>query len=248
MVAGPLGSFVVWRRLSYFSDSIAHASLLGIVLGYIFHLNSLVTVIATTLLFAYLLASIKLFQTTDTILNIMTNTFLSLGMVLLYLFPNNTKLAQTQNMLFGDILRISNADLLLLGITSVILLGIVIYRWRNWLLVTINTDLAHVEGINIKASRIEFTLTLAAFTALAMHVVGTLIIVALLVIAAATGRIFAKNPMYMVIYASLFNIATMTIGFIFALKYHLPAGPTVVICAVLLFIVSNLINWSYFQR
>ena len=142
MAAGPLGSFVVWRRMSYFGDTLAHASLLGVAFGLLFNIEPFYAVIAVTLLLAILLVWLELKPqlSVDTLLGIMAHSALSLGLVVVSLMANVR--VDLMAYLFGDLLSVNYQDVISIFIGVVIVLLVIIRSWRPLLSMTINQDMA----------------------------------------------------------------------------------------------------------
>lgn len=240
LTAGPLGSFVVWRRMSYFGDTLAHASLLGVAFGLLLNVNPWYAVIALTLILAVLLVLLeqKPHLAIDTVLGIMAHSALSLGLVVVSLMSNVR--VDLMAYLFGDLLSVSPQDLYLMAGGVMIVLGGLIWQWRPMLSMTISPELAQVDGVNLKRTRMLLMLTTALTIGVAMKFVGALIITSLLIIPAATARRFAKSPEQMAMIATLIGMIAVTGGLSFSALYDTPAGPSVVLCASSLFILSLL--------
>lgn len=240
LAAGPLGSFIVWRRMSYFGDTLAHASLLGIAVGLLFNLTPWYGVIILCLLLALLLVWIenKPQLALDTILGIMAHSALSLGMVVVSLMSGVR--VDLMAYLFGDLLAVTAQDLLVIAVGIALVLFLLIYQWRNLLLMTISAELAQVDGVNLSRARLILMLVTALTIGVSMKFVGSLIITSLLIIPAATARRFSRSPEQMSVYATLTGILAVTGGMALSARFDTPAGPSVVICASLLFILSLL--------
>ena len=230
--AGPLGSFVVWRRMSYFGDTLAHASLLGVAFGLLLDVNPFYAVIAVTLLLAGGLVWLEI----DTLLGIMAHSALSLGLVVVSLMSNIR--VDLMAYLFGDLLAVTPEDLISIAIGVVIVVAILFWQWRNLLSMTISPDLAFVDGVKLQRVKLLLMLVTALTIGVAMKFVGALIITSLLIIPAATARRFARTPEQMAGVAVLVGMVAVTGGLTFSAVYDTPAGPSVVLCAALLFILS----------
>ena len=231
--AGPLGSFVVWRRMSYFGDTLAHASLLGVAFGLLLNVNPFYAVIAVTLLLAGGLVWLEKrpHLAIDTLLGIMAHSALSLGLVVVSLMSNVR--VDLMAYLFGDLLAVTPQDLIAIAIGVVIVIGILLWQWRNLLAMTISPDLAFVDGV-----KLQLMLVTALTIGVAMKFVGALIITSLLIIPAATARRFARTPEQMAAVAVGVGMLAVTGGLTFSAFYDTPAGPSVVLCAAVLFILS----------
>lgn len=236
--AGPLGSFVVWRRMSYFGDTLAHASLLGVAIGFLLDINVYYAVILVTLVLALGLVWLERrpYLAIDTLLGIMAHSALSLGLVVVSLM--NTIRVDLMAYLFGDLLSVTTQDLWLIGPGVLVVIAIMCWQWRSLLSMTISQELAHVDGVNVQRTRLILMLVTALTIGLAMKFVGALIITSLLIIPAATARRFARTPEQMAGLAVILGMFAVTGGLIFSALYNTPAGPSVVLSASFLFMLS----------
>ncbi|MBG6241478.1 MAG: zinc ABC transporter permease subunit ZnuB [Candidatus Symbiopectobacterium sp. Dall1.0] len=236
--AGPLGSFVVWRRMSYFGDTLAHASLLGVAIGFLLDINVYYAVILVTLLLALGLVWLERrpYLAIDTLLGIMAHSALSLGLVVVSLM--NSIRVDLMAYLFGDLLSVTTQDLWLIGPGVLVVIAIMCWQWRSLLSMTISQELAHVDGVNLQRTRLILMLVTALTIGLAMKFVGALIITSLLIIPAATARRFAHTPEQMAGLAVVVGMLAVTGGLIFSAFYNTPAGPSVVLSASFLFMLS----------
>ena len=238
-LAGPLGSFVVWRKMAYFGDTLSHASLLGIALGFLLNVNLNLAVIVCCLMLAILLVSLQKQKViaTDTLLGILAHSALSLGLVAVS-FLDHVRI-DLMAYLFGDLLSVTSTDLLWIYGGVVLVIGLLIVLWRPLLSTTINEDLAQVEGINVDRMRLILMLMIGLVIAVAMKFVGALIITSLLIIPAATARRFALSPESMAVIASLLGSIAVILGLALSFHYDTPAGPSVVVSAAALFLFSQ---------
>ncbi|WP_340615758.1 zinc ABC transporter permease subunit ZnuB [Xenorhabdus entomophaga] len=238
IAAGPLGSFVVWRRMSYFGDTLAHASLLGVAFGFLLNVNPFYAVIAVTLLLAIILVWLEKRPqlAVDTLLGILAHSSLSLGLVVVS-FMTSVRV-DMMAYLFGDLLSVTYEDLWLIAAGVVIVAGLLAWQWRALLSMTVSQDLAFVDGIKIQRLRVLLMLVTALTIGLAMKFVGALIITSLLIIPAATARRFSRTPEQMAVFAIIVGMLSVTGGLTLSAFYNTPAGPSVVLCAAMLFTLS----------
>ncbi|MEX6271857.1 zinc ABC transporter permease subunit ZnuB, partial [Providencia huaxiensis] len=215
IAAGPLGSFVVWRRMSYFGDTLAHASLLGVAFGLLLNINPFYAIIAVTLLLALILVWLEKRPqlAVDTLLGIMAHSSLSLGLVVVSLMANVR--VDLMAYLFGDLLSVSYEDITIILVGVIVVCGLLFYRWRALLSITVSPELAFVDGINIQRLRLLLMLVTALTIGIAMKFVGALIITSLLIIPAATARRFAHTPEQMAFIAIIIGMLSVTGGLTF---------------------------------
>ncbi|PQQ26328.1 zinc ABC transporter permease subunit ZnuB [Photorhabdus hindustanensis] len=238
IAAGPLGSFVVWRRMSYFGDTLAHASLLGVAFGLLLNISPFYAIIAVTLILAMMLVWLEKRPqlAIDTLLGIMAHSALSLGLVVVSLMSNVR--VDLMAYLFGDLLSVTYEDIWLIVIGVTIVATLLFWQWNALLSVTVSQEMAFVDGIKIQRLRVLLMLVTALTIGLAMKFVGALIITSLLIIPAATARRFARTPEQMAGIAIAVGMLAVTGGLAFSAVYDTPAGPSVVLCAAVMFIIS----------
>ena len=174
---------------------------------------------------------------TDTLLGLLAHGGLALGLVILSFFPNVR--VDLQALLFGDILAVSRADLAVIWIGGALALGVLWRIWRPLLAATVSADLAKVAGMNPDRARLVFGIFLAGVIAAAIKVVGVLLIVALLVIPAATARRFASSPERMAIGAAAAGSLAVAGGLYASANLDTPSGPSIVVVALALFVVTR---------
>ncbi|GAB4354579.1 MAG: zinc ABC transporter permease subunit ZnuB [Gammaproteobacteria bacterium] len=240
VVCGPLGCFIVWRRMAYFGDTMSHSALLGVALGLALEMNVTLGVVAVCVAIALLLFSLQNQQrlATDTLLGIFAHASLSLGLVALS-FMEGIRV-DLMSYLFGDILAVTSADLWLIGIGGAIVLAVLMGMWRLLLAMTVNADLAAAEGVPVVWVRLGFMLLIALVIAIAMKIIGILLITSLLIIPAAAARRFAHTPEQMALTAAVLGVIAVAMGLGASLQWDSPSGPSIVVAATLLFLVSLL--------
>ncbi len=238
LIAGPIGCFIVWRRMAYFGETLAHAGLLGVGFGLLFNINITLGAVASAVLLALLLLALKRQRqiAVDTLLGILSHTALALGLVTVGLVTG--AVSGHLDILFGDILTVSSHDVLIVWAGVVAVLAVIIYLWRDLIAISVHEDLAKAEGINVPWVELVFMLTMAAMTAFAMKIVGLLLITALTVIPAAAARRISASPEAMAIWSSVFAGIAVIAGLIMSALWGTIAGPSVVLCASLIFILT----------
>ena len=237
IVAGPMGSLVVWQRMAYFGDTLAHGSLLGIALGmWLSWSNSLAVVIVCLLIAGVLIVfERQRLLATDTILGILSHGSLALGLVALTLIPGAR--TDMEALLFGDILTVTAVEVSVVWLMAVCVLLALWRLWPSLLAITVHEDLARVEGVRVDAVKAVLKLLLALVVAISMKVVGVLLITALLIIPAASARHFAKTPEQMALLASMVAMLAVCAGLGTSWWLNTPVGPSIVVSASLFFVL-----------
>ncbi len=240
LVAGPLGAFAVWRRMAYFGDTLAHSALLGVTFGLLLDINLNLAVALGCLTLALILVGLqhKCFLATDTLLGILAHSTLALGLVCVSLFTETR--IDLLAYLFGDILAVSVSDVMTIGLISLCVCIALILLWRPLLSITVHEELAQVEGVPVTAVRTALMLLMALVIAIAMKIVGVLLITALMIIPAAAARRLSRSPEQMAIFASLLGSVAVVLGLIASYLWDTPAGPAIVLSATGLFILTLL--------
>ncbi len=238
LAAGPLGCFVVWRRMAYFGDATAHAALLGVTLALATGLPVVmgVTLAALAMAIGVTLASGRTYAV-DTMLGVASHGALALGLVAMSLLPG-VRLDLT-GFLFGDILAVSRGDLAFIWGGALFVAGLVTWRRRTLLLATLNEELAVSAGIDPDRERLILTLALALLVAIAIKAVGVLLITAMLIVPAAAARALSGTPETMMGLAVLAGAGSVVLGLEGSLHLDLPAGPAIVAAAVVLLVAAN---------
>jgi zinc transport system permease protein len=240
LVAGPLGCFIVWRRMAYFGDTLSHSALLGVALGLLFQTNITLSVFVVSAAVAVVLL---IFQrrsslSSDALLGLLSHSTLALGLVCLA-FMTWIRV-DLMGFLFGDILAVSMLDIIIVyggGLTILIILAFI---WRSLFAATVSRELAEAEGLNPNRTDLIFMLLTATVIAIAMKIVGVLLITALLIIPAATARRYARGPEQMAVLASVVGVTSVGAGLFGSLEWDTPSGPSIVVAAMALFIISLL--------
>ncbi len=240
LTAGPLGCFIVWRRMAYFGDTMAHSALLGVALAYLLGVNLTagVFIVAALVAIALLLLQRRGSLSTDALLGILSHATLAVGLVLLA-FMSWVRV-DLMGFLFGDILAVTRGDVLMIWTSGAAVIGALALIWRPLLAATVSPEIAEAEGLRPERARIAFMLLMAAVIAIAMKVVGILLITSLLIIPAATARRFSRTPEQMAAIAAAIGGAAVVGGLFGSLEWDTPSGPSIVVAALAIFLASLL--------
>ena len=238
LVTGPLGCFVVWRRLSFFGDTLAHSALLGVILSVSFDINISLSVFVVSSLVALLL--LKLQNTTnlasDSLLGLLSHSSLAIGLVVLG-FLSFIRF-DIMGVLFGDILSVSVNDLLIIWIGGATILVVLWRIWKPLFAATVNYELAEAEGMQPDRINVIFTILLAALIAISIKMVGLLLITGMLIIPTAMARNLSNNPKQMAIFSIIGGLLSVFIGLYTSFEINTASGPTIITVALILFILS----------
>ncbi len=244
LVTGPTGCFIVWRRLAYFGETMAHSALLGVALAVLIDFNLTVGIfcVAVTVVLAMYFLERRDVLPTDTLLGLLSHGGLALGLVILSFFPGMR--LNLHSLLFGDLLAVSRLDLAVIWIGGLLALATLYWIWRPLLAATASSDLASLAGLHPDRARLTFGILLAAVIAAAIKIVGVLLIVALLIIPAATTRRFAANPEAMAFGAAVLGVVAVAGGLLASASLDTPSGPSIVVVALVIFLVTRVGRWQ----
>jgi len=238
LAAGPLGCFVVWRRMSYFGASIAHAALLGVALGFVLAINLTLGIALTGIAFAVAIVMLQRHTrlASDTLLGILAHAALAAGLIAMS-FRQGLRV-DLLGYLFGDILAVTPADLIWIWAGGGLALAVLAAIWRPLLAITVHEELARAEGIPVLAIQFVFALLLSIVIAVSMKIVGVLLIISLLIIPAAAARPFSRTPEQMALLAALFGAIAVAAGLGASYRWDTPSGPSVVMAAFAIFLIT----------
>ncbi len=240
LIAGPLGCFIVWRRLAYFGDTLSHAALLGVALALLMEINVTLAVFVVCVCVSMVLLVLQKRATlsADALLGLLAHSSLAVGLVALA-FMTWVRM-DLMGFLFGDILAVTPTDIAIIWSGGIGVLIILAMIWRPLFAATVNVELAQAEGMKPERANIIFMLLMAAVIAISMKIVGVLLITALLIIPAAAARRFATGPEQMAMLAAIVGVVAVFGGLFGSLEWDTPAGPSIVVAALGVFIVSVL--------
>ena len=240
LVTGPLGCFVIWRRLSYFGDTLAHSALLGVTIAYTLEFNIAFSVFIISSLIALILIQLqkKTNLPGDALLGLLAHSSLAIGLVVVG-FLTFIRF-DIMGLLFGDILSVTTDDLLIIWIGGPLILLVLKFIWKSLFASTVNYELAEAEGLNPDFAKAIFTILMAAIIAISIKMVGLLLITGMLIIPAAMARNLSDSPKKMVIFSVVGGLLSVIIGLFTSLEFNTSSGPSIIAAALLLFILSLL--------
>ena len=236
IIGGGLGCFVIWKRMAYFGDSLSHSSLLGIALGIALGVNTTIGTFVICCLFATLLVYLqnKRILSNDTLLGILAHSSLSIGIVGISLLNKKVHL---DSYLFGDILTVTNNEVIWFIIATLFVLTVLYFIWNRLVLLTIDENIAMAEKVNTKIVWATFLTLLIIFVATCVKVVGILLVTSMLIMPAAAARQISKSPIQMGVISSLIGIFSVVFGLVSSILFDTPTGPTIIMVLVIIFII-----------
>ena len=238
IVMGATGVFVVWRRMAYFGDTLAHSALLGVALGFLLGIDVNLGIVGVCLTISIGMVFLRRQRhlAEDTLLGILAHSSLALGLVAVSFVA--ALRVDLMSYLFGDILAVTPGDIAWIYGGGALALGALAWLWRDLVAITVHEDLAQIEGVRVLRTQIAFMTLFALVIAMAMKVVGILLVTALLIIPAAAARRFARTPEQMAVFAAIAGSLAVVAGLQGSLMWDLPSGPAIVCAAALIYVLS----------
>lgn len=228
LVSGPLGCFIVWRRMAYFGAALSHSALLGVAFGVALGLSPTVGITAVCLCVALLIAALERHKRlpSDTMMGIVAHGALAFGLLAIGLMDSLR--ADLISFLLGDILAVSVTDLVLIYGTVLVVGLVLLVIWQPLLSAAVHESLAAVEGTRVNLVRFVFMLLIALVVGIGMKVIGLLLIVSLFLIPAAAARRFSDTPEQMALGATAIALVSVVLGLLASLYLDTPSGPSIV--------------------
>ncbi len=248
IIAGPLGCFVIWQRLAYFGDSMAHSALFGVAFSLLLDINILIGVFVICSIVALVVSRIgeQSSLPSDSALGVLSHSTLALGLVLVSLLTWIR--VDVLHFLFGNILAVNWSEILVLLAGGGAIIGILVWKWKRLICLAVSEQIASAENMHPQQTRVLMMIMLATIIAFAMKVVGIILAVALLIIPAATSRQLSQTPEQMAIFASIFGVISVIGGLSLSIELDSPPGPSIVVSAFMVFLACWLVRQILRQK
>lgn len=237
IMSGIIGSFIILRGMSLMGDAISHAVLPGVAVAYMLGINVLVGAsvfgILAALLIGFVAAHSKV--KTDTAIGVVFSAFYALGFILISMAESATNL---HHILFGNILAVSNRDIL----TTAVVLGIVILFvtifYKELLITSFDETFAATYGLKVQLIHYSLMLVLTLVTVSALQTVGIILVVAMLITPAATAFLWTNRLSLMLILSAAFGVVSATVGLYLSYTFNWASGPAIVLVAAAFFTIA----------
>ncbi len=241
LITGPLGSLIVWRRMAYFGEAMAHATMLGIGISLLLELSPALGVTLLCLLLALLLARLQpqKFLASDSLLGIVSHGSLALGLLLVSL--SSQPQMNLEAFLLGDLLSLTHRDLVKITLLTAGVLTALALSWSSLVAITVQEELAQIEGVRVGQVNTLFLCLVALTIALGIQLLGVILITAMLIMPAATARRMSRSPEQMAVLAIVLGCSGVVLGLALSLFADTPTGPSIISANLLLFGLSWLL-------
>lgn len=242
LIAAPLGCYVVWQRMAYFGETIAHSGLLGVAFGLLTSINLTLGVFLAAVMVTFGLRAVerKTYLAKDTALGLIAHVVLALGLIVTSQFQSLQ--VDMMGLLFGDILAISKLDLILVLGGLIAIWGLIAWLWQDMMALSIDRELALAEGVRVNKVEFLLSMAIAATVALSMKLVGLLLVTAMLIIPAAGAMGLSRTPEQMVLYTALISSLSVLCGLFASFYVDIPTGPAIVVAMAFFFLLTSLVK------
>ena len=247
VAASPLGCFVVWRKMVYYGDATAHSAVLGISLSLYFSVSIFMGVFLMALLASLVVTLfVNKYYSADTILGVFSHATLAFGIIAVNMLPSQN--VNIESYLFGQLLAVTKVDLIYIWSGAITILFLILFRWKNLLISTVSEELAIASGMNPKREHWILNLGLAILIAVAIKVVGILLVTAMLIIPPAAARPLVRKPVAMVFISGIIGCLSVIIGLLVSLYIDTPTGPSIIAIATIIFILNWVMIFLYREQ
>lgn len=237
VMSGVIGSFIILRGMSLMGDAISHAVLPGVAVAYMLGINILVGASVFGIIAALLIGvvSSRSKLKNDTAIGVVFSAFYALGFILISMAESATNL---HHILFGNVLAVSNADMITTVIVLCIAILFVVIFYKELLISSFDPTFAQTYGLNTKVMHYALMLVLTLVTVSALQTVGIILVVAMLITPAATAFMWTNRMSVMLAMSAVFGVISATVGLYFSYTFNWASGPAIVIVAAAMFAVS----------
>ncbi|CAK1242051.1 ABC-type Mn2+/Zn2+ transport system [Fructobacillus cardui] len=241
VMSGIVGTFIILRGMSLMGDAISHAVLPGVAVAYMLGINLLIGASIFGLLAAMLIGfvTMKSKLKNDTAIGIVFSSFFALGFILISMAESTTNL---HHILFGNVLAVSDQDLITTAIVLVVVVLFVVLFYKELLITSFDNTFARAYGLKTQVLHYGLMLILTLVTVTALQTVGIILIVAMLITPAATAYLLTNKMSSMIMIAATFSVFASVIGLYFSFTFNWASGPAIVLTAAVFFLLAFLFS------
>ncbi len=242
ILASVSGTFIVLKRYSMISETLAHSALVGVAVALVLEYNPLWVAVVVSVLSAwlieYLRSEFSLYS--DAILAILLSGSLAIAVIIVSLGGefNNSLFSY----LFGSILSVSNENIMTIFSFGIVALALLLVFAKEFYFIAYDEEVAQISGIKVKLLNYLLVSIVAIIIALSIRVIGTLLIGALMVIPTVAALQFRVGFLHTSLLSMVFAISSVILGMTFSFYFSLPSGATIVLCVLSIFIFSLIFN------
>lgn len=249
-----LGNFVLWKKISYFGDTISHSSLFAIAIAYFFNINDIFAIIIFNFTFSFFVIfsnnnfnknhsyRMPKFFSIDAITIIMAYFFISCAFLFNEKFNNNYEF---EEFIFGNIDKLNFYHLFIIISLLISAILFTIFFLNNFLLFLFSPEISRLNKINNNLTEFIFITLLSILIAFAIKITGIFLVTALMIIPPASARILAKNPRNMILFSGAFSILISILAIYLSYFLNLSPAPTIIFLNITMLAILLLYHRFY---
>ncbi len=253
IVIGPLlgwmGTMILVKRMAFFSQAIGNAALTGVAIGILLgepYNAPYISMFGFCLLFGIVLkyTQYRTSMSLDTLIGVFLSVSLALGASLVLFVSARVNTHILESILFGSILTVNDTDIIVLLAVSIICVFVGMPLFNRTLLASFDPGLAHARGLAVRRLDYIFVILITLLTVACVKIVGAVLVVALLLIPAASARNISTSISGFVGWSVVFSSASCLLGIVVPMQYDLaiPSGGAIVLAAGVIFVITTIIR------
>lgn len=242
IACGIIGSYVVARRMVFISGGITHASFGGIGIGFYFGFNPVLSAMVFSVLSAFGIQWLSKNQNVreDSAIAVFWSLGMALGIILIFLSPGYAP--NLSEYLFGNILTISQTDILLLGILSIVLVVFFTYFYRAILNTSFDKEFAKTRGVPVVFLEYTLIMLVAVTIVLSIRLVGIVLLISLLTVPQMTANIFTNRFSKIMLGSIAISFVGCVAGLLLSYFLNVPSGAFIIFILILIFLIAKLVS------
>jgi zinc transport system permease protein len=235
---GVVGTYVVVKRIGYMAGGIAHTVLGGMGVAYFLGGDPLLGAMVAAVLSALIIGwvSLRWKEHEDIIIGALWSVGMAIGILFITRTPGYN--IDLMSYLFGNILMVSRADLVVMAVLDVVVLGLVVLYYKQFLAICFDEEFARIRGVNVSAFYLLLLCMVAVMVVSLIQVVGLILVIALFTLPAATARQFVRSVAGMMIGACVLGAVFGVVGLAVSYQANLPSGATIILLAGAVYLLS----------
>lgn len=247
IACGIIGSYVVARRMVFISGGITHASFGGIGIGFYYGFNPVISAMIFSVLSAFGIQWLSKKQRVreDSAIAVFWSLGMALGVILIFLTPGYAP--NLSEYLFGNILTISQTDILLLGILSMVLIIFFTLFYRPILNTSFDKEFAKTRGVPVAFLEYTLIMLVAVTIVLSIRLVGIVLLISLLTVPQMTANIFTNRFSKIIVSSVIISFVGCVAGLLLSYFLNVPSGAFIIFVLILMFLGAKLGKriWGY---
>lgn len=237
ITCGIIGTYIVSRRIVFISGGISHASFGGVGIGYYLGINPILGAAAFSVLAALGIEALskKSELREDSLIGMMWSFGMAVGIIFIFITPGYA--ANLMSYLFGNILTVSRADILMMALLSLIIIAVFVFLFKEILFLSFDREFAETQGVPVSAISYLLISLVALTIVINIRVIGIILVISMLTIPQATANLVSRNFRHIIFYSIGFAFLASVLGLFFSYSFNIPSGAAIIFFSIIIFIV-----------